>query len=148
MGKNALIISGRQDNADIYVMKFNGTSWVYVGTVITNTYDISLAINPITNQPHIFYCDVNNGLRGNVKKFNGSSWISEGPANFIGSAAYTNIKFDNLGNQYVAYSDNGLGIKSIVKLFNGTNWVTVGSGTISAAQAHQTKFKIDAQNNL
>jgi uncharacterized repeat protein (TIGR01451 family) len=142
-------VAFRQDNADIYVMKFNGTSWVYVGTVITNTYDISLAINPITNQPHIFYCDVNNGLRGNVKKFNGSSWISEGPANFtIGSAAYTNIKFDNLGNQYVAYSDNGLGIKSIVKLFNGTNWVTVGSGTISAAQAHQTKFKIDAQNNL
>ncbi len=142
-------VAFRQDNADIYVMKFDGTSWVYVGAVINNTYDVSLAINPLTNQPHIFYCDVNNSLKGNVKKFDGSAWVSEGPANFtVGSSAYCNIKFDHLGNEYTAYSDNGLGTEVMVKKFNGSTWVTVGSGTVSTVQSHLTKLKIDSQNKL
>ncbi len=142
-------VAFRQDNADIHVMKFDGTSWVSVGAAITNTYDVALAINPLTNQPHIFYCDVNNSLLGNVRKFDGSSWVSEGPANFsVGSSAFCNIKFDHLGNEYVAYSDNGIGTLVVVKKFVGSNWVTVGSGTVSTVKAWNTKLAIDAQNQL
>ncbi|MDQ3046549.1 MAG: T9SS type A sorting domain-containing protein, partial [Bacteroidota bacterium] len=142
-------VAYRQGSVDIYVMKFDGVAWQNVGAVINNTYDVSLAINPLTNQPHIFYCDVSFSLLGNVKKFNGTSWVSEGPPNFtVGSAAYTNIRFDHAGNQYVAYSDNGLGTKAIVKKLTSGVWTTVGSGTISSAQAHQLKLKVDLSNNL
>ncbi len=142
-------VAFRQDNSDLYVMKFNGTSWVYVGAVINNTYDVALAINPITNEPNIFYCDVNSSLLGNVRKFNGSSWVSVGPANFtVGSAAFCNIKFDNLGNEYVAYSDNGIGTKVVVKNFNGTSWVNIGGTTVNNVTSYNLKFTVDSQGNL
>ncbi len=142
-------VSYREANNDLYIMKFNGTAWVQVGVMIPAIYNTSIAINPVTNEPYVFYDDTGNGLRGNVIRFNGSSWVNVGAANFTpGSAAYNNLVFDNAGTPIVAYSDNSSGTKAIVKRFNGSTWVTVGAGYISAAQAHSLKLKIDAQNNL
>lgn len=86
------------------VMKFNGSSWVTLGSA-GMTPDpvgaVSLAV--YNNTPYLAYEDTSFENEGSVLAFNGSSW------NFVGKAAFTpnsagsiKLAFDN-GTPYVAF---------------------------------------------
>jgi hypothetical protein len=59
------------------VMKYNGTSWVVVGTPGFSDYEvvdtISIAMDS-NNMPVVAYSEKFSSQRATVKKFNGSSW--------------------------------------------------------------------------
>lgn len=92
------------------VMKFDGTSWVNVGTAgfSAGVSDYtSLAFNPSTNEPYVAYLDGANGRKATVMMFDGTSWVDVGAAGFsAGIAEYTSLAFNPSTNQpYVAYMD-------------------------------------------
>ncbi len=122
-----------------YVEKWNGTSWVIVGSPIPvgdSTTQTSLAVDPATGTLYLTY-----GTGPSpVWKFNGTSWVQVG----------NNVSFSNgiLGNKalqicggepYLVYETSagggggGAGNRQVyVQTFNGTSWVTLGGGSISS----------------
>ncbi|MBC7861464.1 MAG: T9SS type A sorting domain-containing protein [Bacteroidia bacterium] len=146
-------VSFRENGTSPAVMKYNGSAWVYVGPAAINVAGVgaytTLAINPVTNEPYIFFCDASLSYKGTVMKYSGGNWINEGAAGFtLGLVSATRIKFDNAGTPYVCYADMSLSGKNIVKKFNGSTWVTVGAGALSTGQVFSQGFAIDAANNL
>ena len=119
------------------VMKFNGTSWVYLGSPGFSSAEadfIRLAFSP-SGDPYIAYQDYGNSLKATVMKFNGTSWevvgqegLSEGPAQYI------DLEFSPDGLPYLAYWDEIE--QGTVKKFDGSDWVNAGQGTISTGEVH------------
>ena len=98
-------------------MKFDGTSWVNVGTANFSAglaYYISLAFSP-SGEPYVAYNDEQfypNG-KATVMKFNGSSWVNVGAAGFsAGVSDFESLAFSPSGEPYVAFEDcgNGYGV--------------------------------------
>lgn len=124
-----------QDNANnnkVTVMKYNGASWVTVGSssLPVGGSGTSIAFNSAGTIPFIAYKDSANGNKITVKKFTGSSWVTVGSA---GCSLYqgdsTAIAVDGTGIPYFAYLEDslGLGAKAVrVMKFNGTSWDTLG----------------------
>lgn len=125
---------------DIYVQRFNGTSWVRVGEKLnanTNTYDSSaiqpsLAIDSSDN-PVVAWSEDNGSVYNiYVRRFNGTSWVKVGNGILnatVGSAYGPSLALDSSDNPVVAWNE-GSGI--YVQRFNGTSWVNVGSGVLNA----------------
>jgi len=114
----------------VSVMKFNGTSWLPVGSgaISTENYNnLTIKINPITNQPWVALKAEANGAASNIDvfSFDGSSWVSEG-AN-IGGYFYSygiQLQFSTAGVPRIV----GM-IASVVPYYkpsfytkNGANW--------------------------
>jgi hypothetical protein len=125
------------------VMKFNGSSWVTVGSA-------GFSANSITNNTALAF-DHNDTLycayqesKASVKKFNGTNWVSVGNNGFSsGQAMYISIAFDNNNTPYVAYQDMPNGQKAVVMKYDGSGWIAVGSTGISAGQASDIALAID-----
>jgi len=117
-----------------FVMKFNGTSWQYVGT--PDWYDVDggpdegLPIVIDSNgTPYVPYADINGNGGATVVKFNGTTWDSVGIHGFsAGHICYISLALDRNGTPYVAYCDDTYpdGNMTVMK-FNGTAWQNVGS---------------------
>ena len=90
------------------VMKFNGTSWVYIGSegFSAGPADYpSLAFSP-SGQPYVSYVDWANSKKATVMKFDGTNWVNVGSAGFsAGQAELTSLAFSPSGQPYVAYED-------------------------------------------
>jgi hypothetical protein len=112
------------------VMKFNGTSWVKVGSSGFSTGKakfINLAFNPV-GMPYVAFQDWGNAKKATVMKFDGPSWVYEGMAGFSeGEAEFTSLAFSQSGEPYVAYDDYIPPHTAVVKKFDGNNWVYVGT---------------------
>ncbi|WP_068615468.1 Ig-like domain repeat protein [Paenibacillus tuaregi] len=80
--------------------------------------------------PYIMYVDQHNQYKKVVKKFNGTTWESLGPA-FEGS--YAQMAVDK-GTPYILLGDfsNSRENKATVKKLEGDDWVEVGNGGFSA----------------
>ncbi len=110
---------GYSDNAygvRTSVMKFNGTSWVQVGSPgfsPNEAFSTSLALDA-TGTPYVSYSrKLAGGLLGpvNAMKFNGSSWVMVGGADFSpGGVAATSIAIGPDGAPFVAFVDNFHGV--------------------------------------
>lgn len=129
------------------VMKYNGSSWVAVGspgfTSGTVTYT-SLAIDG-SGTLYLAFSDNANSDKATVMKFNGSSWVTVGSAGFsAGAATYVSLALDPAGNPYVAYRDAGNSNKATVRKYNGSSWVTVGSAGFSAGTANDVSLVVDS----
>ena len=126
------------------VMKFDGTSWVTVGSrgfSAGDAYHISLAI--YNRKPYVAYIDYYETKKATVMKFDGSQWVTVGSAGFsAGEVTYTSLAIDNNGMPYVAYRDYGNSLKATVMKFNGTNWENVGTPGFSAGGAYYTSLAI------
>ncbi len=89
------------------VKKFNGSSWVDVGTPGFSAgfaAYTSLAFDS-ADSPYVVYSDGGNSNKATVKKFNGSSWVDVGTPGFsAGVANYTSLAFDSLGNLVVVFN--------------------------------------------
>jgi hypothetical protein len=135
------------DESKIAVMKFNGGSWVAVGSpdfTAGEAYDSSLAIDG-NGTPYVVYVDVANSDKATVMKFNGSSWVTVGSAGFSADyvGEYTDIAIDPVGAPYVVYED-GDARKATVMTFDGSGWVTIGEASFSAGEAHTPSIVVDS----
>ncbi len=139
------------EESNLAVMKFNGSSWVTVGSAdftAGEAYDSSFAIDD-NGTPYVMYVDVANSDKATVMKFNGSSWVTVGSAGFSPDyvGEYTDIAIDPGGTPYVVYEDgaDGDARKATVMKFDGNSWVVVGSAGFTADEAHIPSIAIDSQ---
>ncbi len=140
---------GANNNWKATVMRFDGTSWVAVGTAAFtagNALYTSLAFAP-DGTPHIAYMDYASGYKATVMKFSDGVWSLVGSAGFsAGQASGTSLAFAADGTPFVAYRDGGNGNKITVQKFNGNGWVTVGNAGFSAGSVSYTKLAFSPNN--
>jgi len=133
------------------VMKYNGSSWVNVGSPGFSAGSAFFTSIAIDNNGEI-YVAYEDGQYGpaTVMKYNGSSWVTVGSADFsAGEAEYTSIAIWN-DTPYVVYSDGATSIpgQATVMKYNGSNWVNVGSAGFSGGEAVYTSIAIDGSGTL
>jgi hypothetical protein len=89
-------------------MKFNGTSWVYVGDAGFSAGPaafVRCAFGP-NSRPYVTYRDAANGQKASVMTYDGASWVNVGNAGFSdGRADFTDLIFNNSGVAIVGYQD-------------------------------------------
>ena len=95
------------------VMKFNGSSWEYVGNpqfTSSNIDEPSIAFNPTTNEPLIAFGDGAYLNKMSVMKFTGSSWEYVGTPGFSagGATAGNSFAFDPFTKEpFLTFVDGG-----------------------------------------
>jgi hypothetical protein len=102
------------------VAKYSGgTSWSYVGSPGFSTNSVlaspSFALNG-AGIPYVgYYGDNAHGSKANVKRFDGTNWVSVGPPDFSPSvASYSNIAISKDGRMYITFQDGSLSNKASV----------------------------------
>ena len=92
------------DNGPTTVMKYNGTSWVTVGSAGFSAgaaYYTSIAIDT-SGTPYVVYEDSANGQKISVMKYDGINWVTVGSSGFsAGHVWYSTIAIDQTGTPYV-----------------------------------------------
>lgn len=117
------------------VMKYTGSSWVYVGSQGFSTGAasyISLKLDTNSGTLYVAYSDSANGYKATAYKYGGSgSWTALGnPAGFSTSkASYISLSVINPGNVYVAYRDSASSNKGLAMEYKGSSWSPYGSAT-------------------
>jgi hypothetical protein len=139
--------SSGADYDEIYVRRWNGSSWEEVGASLASSGGISdnsddswwplMAIAP-DGTPYVAWADGSGGDYKEiyVRRWNGSSWEEVGAGSASGGGISDNgcCSYDPSvavapdGTPYVAWSDSG-GI--YVRRWNGSNWEEVGAGSAS-----------------
>ena len=108
------------------VMKYNGSSWVAVGSPGFSAASViytSIAIDS-SGAPYVVYGDSANSHKATVMKYNGSSWVAAGNVGFsAGGTQYTSIAIDHNGTPYVAYGDSANNEKATVMKLGASNEV-------------------------
>jgi hypothetical protein len=141
------------NNREIYVRRWDGTSWQEVGSgsasgggvsnTPTHSSDPSLVVAP-NGTPYVAWHE-DPGFSGGdiyVRRWNGSSWEEVG----LGSASSGGINQNDSralrpslaigpdGIPYVAWDDTGGGGTSIyIRRWDGNNWVEVGAGSATGS---------------
>ena len=130
------------------VMKFNGISWVTVGSPRFSTgMDWGwkwIAIDG-SGTPYMVY---ENGSSGegpvSVMKFDGSNWVTVGSPNFsAGNVRDPSIVIDRSGTPYVAYQDCANGYAATAMKYVGGIWENVGSAGFSEGGVYTTSIALD-----
>ncbi len=127
---------------EIYVKRWDGSSWVEVGSGSASGYGVSsTGFNDSTEPtlaiaadgiPYVAWIDYDwytfdSDIR--IKRFNGSSWESLGGlVNDSGQATEPTLAIAPDGTPYLAWWDYE---EIYVKRWNGSGWVEVGSGSVS-----------------
>ena len=128
------------------VMKFNGTSWVDVGSAgfpVGSVNATSLAFAP-DGTPYVVYGYSSDtgyppSRKATVMKYSYTSWVTVGSAGFsAGDTDDTSLSFAPDGTPYVSYTDHGNSDKATVMKYNGTSWVAMGSAGFSAGSVQFT----------
>lgn len=108
------------------VMKFNGSTWEYLGgagfTAGVSKQTI-LAINH-SGVPYLAY--IGDGLR--VVRYNGTTWEPVGNViATVGSLGTLSFILDHSDHPVIAFTDPDHNDNITVKRFDGTNWQTIGA---------------------
>jgi hypothetical protein len=125
------------------VMKYNGTSWVFVGNpnISGGGADSPSLVIDSYGTPIIAYTDGN----AQVKRFNGVSWISVGMSAFC-AADRPALAIDKHDRLYLAYTNNGM--ESVMK-YNGSAWVQAGNAAFSpSVVVFSPSIAADTSGNL
>ncbi len=145
--------------SNIYVQRFNGTSWVNVGSGVlsgssvtgSNAESPSLALDSSGN-PVVAWREFDGAVNKiYVQKFNGSSWgnVGTGVLTVIGATGDSSessyyplnrrlsLALDGLGNPVVAWRDyTGSSPNIYLQQFNGSSWVNLGAATLDTNLAN------------
>ncbi len=128
------------------VMKFNGSSWEYVGNQQFSSADIqepSIAFNPTTNEAHIIFGDGAYSNKISVMKWNGSGWEYVGVPGFSDYSSGNNNKsfvFDPFTKEpHLVISGGGSGNRISVWKYSKTS----SSPSSFAYSAKKTKRKVN-----
>jgi Bacterial Ig-like domain len=132
---------------NIYVKRWNGTSWVQFGSSSLNIDPTKDAQNPSialdsSGNPIISWDEFGAGFAVStfnvyVKRWNGTSWVQIGPTfldvNTDQAATKSSVKVNSSGNPIVSWNeDDGASYNVYVKSWNGSSWVQVGSTSLDA----------------
>ncbi len=157
---------------EIYVKRWDGSSWVEVGTGSATDGGVSdksgaskrpsLALDSSDN-PVVAWSDNTSGnYEIYVKRWNGSSWqdiggsaSGGGISDNIGPSKRPSLALDSSDNPVVAWSDHTSGNREIyIKRWNGISWVEVGTGSatdggISVNSGHSMRpsLALDSSDN-
>ncbi|MDR2172748.1 MAG: hypothetical protein LBE32_00820 [Burkholderiales bacterium] len=138
------------------VMKFNGSSWEYVGDP---GFSVSVGASPspveVTGTsltiasdgtPYVAYQDgTDSSRRGAVVRFVGTSWQRVGEYFSENIALSISLALDAAGTPYVAYRDFANDDKASVRRFNGSNWEYVGNSGFSEIHPDYISLKLDTR---
>ncbi|MFA5644462.1 MAG: prepilin-type N-terminal cleavage/methylation domain-containing protein [Patescibacteria group bacterium] len=130
-----------ENDGKVSVMKFNGSSWEYVGTAgfsSASSGNVSLSLNS-SGVPYVVYT-IGNALYS--MKYNGSSWENVGAGNFTSARTYhLSLRiFDDV--PYISFQDENTAWKATFMRFNGTSWETLGTAGFSATSIDTAYFTI------
>jgi hypothetical protein len=138
-------------NYEIYVKKWNGSSWVDIGAGSSSSGGISnsagdAALPSIvldsSNNPYVVWYDDNIGWPNYevyVKHWDGGAWVElngsatgGGISNNSGHSYYAVMALDTSNKPVVAWMDDTNGNWEIyIKRWNGSAWVEIGTGSAS-----------------
>ncbi len=130
-------------SGNIYVKRWNGRSWVQLGTTFLdvktnqNAFIPSLALDSSGN-PVVSWYEYD-GTSDNiyVKRWNGSSWVRLGTFLDVNTdkwARNPSLALDSSGNPVVSwYESDGTYDNIYVKQWNGRSWVLVGSNPLDTS---------------
>jgi hypothetical protein len=138
-------------NDEIYVRRWDGTSWVEMGNGSASGGGISnnsggswypsLAISP-DSTPIVAWMDGSNGnFEIYVRRWNGISWVEMGNGSASGGGISNNgedswepsLAISPDGTPMIAWTDySGDDSEIYLRIWNGTDWAELGSGSASA----------------
>ncbi len=114
-------------NSGLWVMKYDGTNWVYVGgqaLSLNMSIESSIAVNT-DGIPLVAHAGTGSG-KLNVLKYDNINWVNEGNADITpGFVKFPILKYSPQGQLFVSCLDYDNG-KLIVMKLNGNKWAKVG----------------------
>jgi len=147
----------------VSVMKYDGTSWAYVGEdtlFFEKAKDISLFVydNNGAPVPYVAYSDHKDGLKNDgstVLKFNGTDWVVVGEEAFSGiDVKYTSLFVYNDNGfpvPYIAYREErswGYSNGATVMKYNGVDWEVVGERRFSKDDVEHVSLFVYNDNGV
>ncbi len=142
---------------NIYVKRWNGTSWVQLGTSVNinpgqDAYYHSLALNSFGNPVVSWSESDGNSFNIYVKRWNGSSWVQLGSSLDVNTnqhAYVSSLALDSFGNPVVSWEEEGFGHNIYVKHWNGSSWVQLGTAldVITYLPASSPSLALDSSGN-
>jgi len=141
----------------IFVMYFDGSNWVQLGSNMLDTLQADYPQIDVTQDGTLYaaWHEYNGGLDNKkimVKSWNGTSWDPVGsmPLNLDPLVVSTNPSLETQENQvFVAWEEEIDGYTHIVvKTWNGTNWALLGSPIQLNATFHAGKPDLLRANNV
>jgi hypothetical protein len=144
---------------DIYVRRWNGSSWEEVGPGSASGGGInqndsrarhpSLAIG-LDGTPYVAWDDTGDGITGiYIRRWNGSNWVEVGAGSASGSGISGNgqssltpavaVAPDN--TVYVAWNYDMETEEIYVKQWNGSNWLEAGNGAATGGGISNNEFQ-------
>jgi hypothetical protein len=134
---------------DLQVKKFNGSSWVSVGTIISPAPTSYIEIGfDNANVPHIVCQEGDNNAM--MMKYNAATgyWDMVGYS-FAYRGTYMKMSFDNKNNPHVFYCDIDNGYVPLVKKFKDDLWEVVGGANVDTSGVYAYYgMDIDKDNNI
>lgn len=130
---NPYVVYEDPSNTDIYVMQYNGTSWVQLGAVVSteNYNNVDITINPVTGEPWVALKTEASGAASSVDvlRYNGTGWITEGVnvgGNFFTRGIFLNFDSNGVPRVTGVISAGGSDRRAIIytKQTNGT-WTSL-----------------------
>src|SRR3989344_77949 len=139
------------NNYKITVMKYNGSSWVNVGSPRFPSGGIGSFSMTFDSKdiPYVAFSDNSNNGKATVMKYNGSSWVTVGNAGFSsGGVPFIDIVLDSNNIPYVSFVDEANKNKytATVMKYNGSSWVTVGNPGFSNGRVFNLFLALDSNN--
>jgi hypothetical protein len=120
------------------VMKFDGVSWVYVGTPGASSGLIeytSMAFSP-GGKPYVAFEDYGEEGKAALMKFDGTNWTNVGEEGFTSAEAdFTSLAFSPDGTPHIAFEDYSQGGRATVMKYD-----SVYSGMGEEQQSHISVF--------
>lgn len=132
---NEPIIVWKENTSSIIMKKFNGTTWITMGssTLTGNIFNPVLKIDK-NIVPNIIYLGYRNYInRAVVSRYNNSAWSSVGGSS-ISTGVARDLNIDVFNNiLYASFIDANDNSKISVKKFNGTSWENIGDLSFTAS---------------
>jgi hypothetical protein len=159
-GKPSVVWAGDIFSPSVNVKRWNGSSWVQLGTNVTPVLSdgVSIAVEIKSNNPVVTYMDTN--LQSDtqtlyVKRWNGTTWVNYGSGaalNPTGTSAYSpSLKLRSNNQPVVAYGERNASshFDAYVKRWNGTTWVTIADSLnySPSESASQPSLVLKSNNN-
>ncbi len=130
-------------NGKATVMKYDGTSWVLLGSPMSSGEAGSTQIE--VSASGVVYCGYTDNAQGgwvNVKKFDNNAWVAVGGAVNSSNAKNLSLELKSNGTPVVGYSDAAAIEKMSVKEFNGTAWTNIGPAGFSVSQVGEAGYTL------
>jgi len=139
------------NSSKLTVKRLSGSTWQSYGYsgAPGNVKEIELAFDNNDNLYAVYEKAISYTYKGDVVKYNGSTWESVGNAAFsAGDISHTSLAIDDSGVPYVAFLNHDDPYKVDVMKFNGTEWEIVGYKGISDGSAKNITLAFDNSDKL